>query len=325
MESPWLDPRYEPPQIKAALPVEWALGHLFGVWGAGSGEMISCPLPDHGDSTPSFNLWAPNDDGVPMRWGCFGCGANGDVIDLIRVARDVGFTEACTIAVERLLPTFELDDWTPAEPLTEVRAAASPAQLMAKTECLKADDRALRIFLDKKGLEVPAEYLAEEWYWMGAYAGMPIVAFPYLDWDHRLRGIRYRSVRRGNRWSEKGSRFELLYGAWRDRGEPYVLLAEGETDTVHADWELKDMRLMRAMGLASGAAQKPPEPAVERLAGRLVWLAFDGDMAGRIATNRWKAALDGLSRVFTCPIPEGKDLRTAGIPVVELMEGAGRD
>ena len=35
-----------------------------------------CPLPDHEDKTPSFYIYPPG------RYHCYGCGGNGDVVDL---------------------------------------------------------------------------------------------------------------------------------------------------------------------------------------------------------------------------------------------------
>jgi len=35
-----------------------------------------CPLPDHEDKTPSFYIYPPG------RYHCYGCGRNGDVVDL---------------------------------------------------------------------------------------------------------------------------------------------------------------------------------------------------------------------------------------------------
>jgi DNA primase len=147
---------------------------------------------------------------------------------------------------------------------------------------------------------------------------MPVVVFPHRDWEGDLRGVRYRSLRRGNRWSEKGSRFEQLYGAWLDRGERDVLLCEGETDTVFAAWQLQGLPV-DVMGLASGAAQKPPSESIERLTGRSVWLAFDGDMAGHIATTRWANALDGIAAVRVVELPDGEDVCSVGRPIQELM------
>jgi hypothetical protein len=322
MSSPLTDwERYEPAAVKAVLPLEWAIGDLFGAWGAGE-AMMPCPLPGHQDDTPSFNLWAPDDDGRPMRFGCFGCGRNGDVIDAIREARGVDFLEACRIAVEEMLPRFEVADWDPTANI-ERAPAASPDMLMAYMTALVADhgdDVALQKFLERKGLEVPAQY-ARDWRWRGVRNPNLLLAIPHFDWDGRMTGIRYRpSLRDAAKWTERGSRFDALYGAWRDQGRERVLLCEGETDTLFAAYSLHSPPWnIDVMGLPSGAAQKPGGEAVARLAGRVVMLAFDGDMAGRIATNRWRTALDGVADVRPVPIPDGEDICSLGALFTDLL------
>jgi DNA primase len=44
---------------------------------AGNRWRGNCPVPDHGDTTPSFTVY-PDD-----HWHCFGCNRNGDVYTLI--------------------------------------------------------------------------------------------------------------------------------------------------------------------------------------------------------------------------------------------------
>lgn len=325
MHIPGYDPRYEPANIKAVLPLEWVLGELYGVGGAGSGQMIRCPLPWHQERTASFNLWAPNDDGIPQRFGCFGCGSTGDVIDLIAAARNVGFTEACDIAVDELIPRFTDSDWQPSDGPAE-KQYASPAALENALEALQPAPIHLQLFIDKKAEKDPAFrqlpywYLEREWRWKGGYVGMPVVVFPHWDWNHELHGIKYRSVRRDTRWNEKGSGFVALYGAWKDCNFNTVVLCEGETDTVFAAWQLQEEHI-DVLGLPTGAGQKPPEEAVKRLAGRRVYLAFDADMAGRIAFNRWSEALTE-SDVRVVPIPDGEDICSCNIPIRDLLRGA---
>jgi DNA primase len=53
-----------------------------------------------------------------------------------------------------------------------------------------------------------------------------------------------------------------------------------------------------------------------------VYTAFDGDMAGRIATARWREALDEGSFVSAVPIPDGEDVLSSGIPVIDLLKEA---
>jgi hypothetical protein len=41
------------------------------------GGMLSCPLPDHEDGTPSFRAYSDAGDG----WYCWGCGRGGSIYD----------------------------------------------------------------------------------------------------------------------------------------------------------------------------------------------------------------------------------------------------
>ena len=311
--------RYEPPAIRGAVPLAWAVGYLFGAWDAGA-DMTPCPLPGHQDDTPSFNLWASDEDGYPQRFGCFGCAENGDVVDLVRLARGVGFLDACRIAVDDLVPALEASSWQPAELAGPVRAAANPADLERVVSRIQGHED-LPAFVARKFPDAPerfVDYVRMAWGWGTFRTPAPTAYFPHRDWSRRLTGIRYRSIRReSTRWAESGSRFPALYGAWRDLRRPRVLLCEGETDTVWAAWSVEDR--VDVFGLPAGAAQRPPEQALLELAGRHVSLAFDGDLAGRIATARWR---DALGAAHVVPIPDGEDLLSCGIPVSDLLAEA---
>ena len=301
----WLS--YEPPAIRAALPIEWVVGRLWDAWGAGP-DMMPCPLPDHDDSTPSFNLWSLSKDGVFQRFGCFGCGRRGDAVDAIRLAYDVGFLEACRIAVEELLPEFEADDF---EARRGEAAAASPEALAAILTDLDRegiDAAAFKTFLTSTdGLDTVefARYAAEEWRW-GAKTAPAIAYLPHFDPAGKPTGIKLRDVRTLRRWNVVGSRFPFLYGSWRPDPDPFsrVLVAEGETDTVWAAYTLRGLSV-RVLGLPSGANQAPTPAQLLALRGRAVTLGFDGDDAGREATQLWIGAL-GVCGVLE--VPDGLDL-----------------
>ena len=47
-----------------------------------------CPLPTHSDKTPSFTVFSD------MRWHCFGCGAAGNIFQLVESVEGIGFKEA---------------------------------------------------------------------------------------------------------------------------------------------------------------------------------------------------------------------------------------
>jgi hypothetical protein len=53
-------------------------------WDGTADYMISCPCPGHDDSTPSCIIHPRTD-----RWNCFGCGAHGDVLELVRQVEGV--------------------------------------------------------------------------------------------------------------------------------------------------------------------------------------------------------------------------------------------
>ena len=62
---------------------------------------LHCPLPDHEDRTPSFQV-------LPSHWRCFGCNRGGSVIDLAAALTGIeprgrGFIELRSWIARRLL------------------------------------------------------------------------------------------------------------------------------------------------------------------------------------------------------------------------------
>lgn len=298
--------------------LDWTLAELAGVW-ATDGEMISCPLPGHRDSTPSFNLWAHDDDGVPQRFGCFGCGAKGDVLDLIRDLRGVDEQGALELAVQLQLRESATDyvrpEFTP-------RAEGPVLDMTEKFDAIRAgmtdrDFDTLVAFMATKGLsgEDLQQYAMDEWGWSATGRA---IAMPHRDPDGVVVAIKMRAGDR--RWNEVGSRFPHLYGSWRDSGETEVLICEGESDTIWASWMLRN-RSVSVLGLPSGATQDMPQSWTERLAGRRVTIAFDQDVAGRKAMLKWWLTIPG---VRIARLPSGEDLLSCGLPVGELYDAAER-
>lgn len=311
--------RYTTEVVKRSVPLQWAFEHFFGVYvGA---EMVSCPFPGHSDSTPSFNLWSPDDDGLPTRYGCFGCGQQGDVITLIIEQRQVSFGEACRIAIDELAPEIVTTNWVPSAVVHD-RHHATPQELedilAAYRPMTAAGFDALLGFMRRKGLggESLERYVVEQWEWGGVIELGRTVYFPHRDWEGKLTGIKYRSALTDSRWNEDGSAFPALYGAWRDHHYQNVFIAEGETDTIAAAWSLRDQEF-DVFGLGSGASQNPTDEMRERLAGRTVYICGDGDHAGALANQKWYEA--GIT-AFIVRMPEEEDLLSCGISASELIE-----
>jgi len=296
--------------------LDWTLWKLTGVW-AQEGEMVSCPLPGHTDSTPSFNLW--RGDAEQLRFGCFGCGRRGNVLDLIDWLEFSGSddTEAIIrrageLAVEEAEDTTPRERHTPEEKpvrhlpnvLQEMQDAFGPRELGV-----------LQKYMAAKGMagEEREQYAQEEWGWTVGTGRA--VAVPHRDRSGDLIGIHYRTTER--KWTEPGSKFTALYGAWRDRGYPAVL-CEGETDTLWAASSLRGQEI-DVLGLPSGVSQSIREEWLEQLKDRELTLAFDQDEAGMAGARAWAAARPDA---LLARLPEGEDLLSCGVPVVELLERA---
>lgn len=140
------------------------------------------------------------------------------------------------------------------------------------------------------------------------------VVVPHFSWDAEagqwlVRGMKTRAAEGGHLIAYPGSDLKAaLYGVWRFRGHPIVLLAESESDA----WAASATELSERMDIAAlphGAGTVPSEDLVAPLKGRVVILAFDADTAGRGATGRWLTALDGVAQdVLVVGLAEGDDL-----------------
>jgi len=326
-------------RIKKELPIEWAVGTLLGVWAPGNGDAVQCPLPGHQDDTPSFNIWKL-EDGVPQRFGCFGCGTNGDVIDLVQLVRGVGFGAACDIIDSELLPAFKAAGWEPKQ-YEERRPVREDLEIIHArlADMSEFGHRTLERFCQTKAddanrpdfaLSDFREYAVAEWGWAGAGPaesgfGTPAVAFPHRDAAGAVVGVKFRDPRRsGGRWTQPGSRLSCFYGSWRAHGAPNVLLCEGETDTVWAAYGLREDRSWDVLGLPSGANQRVNDGQLDALRSRaLVYLAFDGDRPGLEAARRWYAALREASvpaRIVR--LPEGEDVLSSGLTAWQIIDRA---
>lgn len=67
----------------------------------GSEWVACCPLPDHDDDTPSWKIFQAKRGG--QMWHCFGCGQQGDVIDLVRLVEGLETPRAAMDRLEEML------------------------------------------------------------------------------------------------------------------------------------------------------------------------------------------------------------------------------
>lgn len=298
-------------EVKASIPLEWVVGELWGLWGVGSSK-VSCPNPNHGDSTPSFNLWSRDGRGCFDSFGCYGCGLRGDVIDVVQITQGLSFPAALDYIDGVLLPKYQASGYQVQEVHKE---DVTPDDIARCYNELDRDPQTLLKFLARMQMLPAREYVEIEWRWAGHFL-LDCVSIPHLDRDGALTGVKYRDyLDRERRWGILGSRFFELYGAWRDQGRRNVVLCEGESDTVWAAHQLAG-RDCDVLGLATGAGQHPTVSNLEELEGREVWIMFDGDEAGDRAAKLWKSR---LARGHIVEVPAGEDLMSCNIPVAHLL------
>lgn len=287
-------------ELKAILPIVYVLeryGH--GVEDVGGKYAAVCPF--HQDSHPSLDVYGERLE----RWGCFACGARGDVLDLVgrlawpggapdfRIVRDFALT---------LLAEFEASDWT--GPIEGIVRTFDPevARITVASSALN-DLRPVVTFLQAKWergelLAVDADYLHTTWQ-VGSRCEEIIV--PYFDRTGSLVTYKHRTADT-KALAATGSPLKgMLYGEWLDDGHKPVLLVEGESDTWAAHRVAWDR--YSVLGISTGVGDHPA--AAGKLRGRHVTVAFDGDEAGRAGTLRWVMELGGAQVVH---VPEGDDL-----------------
>lgn len=297
--------------IKARLPIVYVLDrYRIPVEDGGDGRWAAvCPF--HPDREPSLDVYGERLE----RWGCYPCGARGDVFDLIqRLAWPDASPRFADVRQYALVLLRDLDnsDWTgPTEGVARTFDSAKARAIVAQS--LVNDPGAVRAFLAVKHSEgvlrgVTAESLQETW-GLGSRGGEVVV--PYWSRSGDLVSYKHRTARtKALSPPGRGQFAGTLYGEWRDTvPERPVLLCEGETDTWAAEAAVGDRYAV--LGVPCGVGAHPTQAVT--LAGRTVVVAFDGDEAGWAGQWRWMRALDEYGCYTSyAPVPEGKDLASLG-------------
>ncbi len=307
-----------PRRLKRECPIPWLLereGHRLEL--VGNQLVTQCPL--HADSDPSFYVTDEGERG--WRWGCWPCGASGDVVDLIRALwPHLTFTEAVSAGMRGAALVKESGWQAPVLEASGVFNAPLAKQLLAQARTgVEQTANNIAAFLWTKQMLIDPEWLVRE-FDLSTLNGQLLV--PVYSAARELVGVKHRRLDGSDHmFAFPGSALgDVLYGEDRAGrplrfiGEPGpdwpILLCEGESDTWLASWLLKD-EPWTVLGLATGAGA-PVRPAA-RLAGRQVHIVFDGDAAGRLGAERWYAELvrHGCS-VRTWALPEGSDICSHG-------------
>jgi DNA primase len=274
-----------------------------------------CPF--HDDHRPSFSVYRREDGSQAC--GCFACdfGRGKDVFAFLMALRGYGFKEAL-VEAQALLRTAMASTVLPRslmpKPLVDFSEFVAGATERARLLCRSrgAPEGALGEFLAVKGLQAPPTWLVDE-FGLGVTPDGAGVVFPHFTADGEAVAAKVRRavVDAERPWKPvavRGSRLVELYGAERDRSHRHVLLVEGETDTLAAAWLTRDWEV-DVFWLPSGAGAAPRWEWLDHLAGRVVTLCFDGDVAGRSAAKRWSGLLDGC---YVAALDDGQDVVSSG-------------
>lgn len=285
----------EPSYIKAALPIAFVAEQAGVRLVQGEGRLHGiCPF--HPDKDPSFDIYPW---GAGERFGCFACGAGGDVLDFIQRMWLLGFRDACEMA-KRGIERMKALGWE-----RPVLGGQFEWNEQAATELWRCSSIVgLEEIIAAKGWCFPAEHLTATW---GCRAQGAELIVPVWDENKAMVGLKHRPLN-GQRSliSLPGSRLRTtLYGAHQPRWGQ-VLLTEGESDAWTASWLLRN-KGMACLSLPAGAGAAPAR--LDLLRGREVVIAFDGDEAGRLSAARWFAALDSSCiRGDILDLPQGQDI-----------------
>ena len=315
-----------------------------GVRLRGRGRVRQGVCPFHAEAEGSFTVYADTE-----RWYCFGCGEGGDVLDFVRRAEGLSLPEAIRRLDDSPAATAPVVTRRPAPPAVSARdpalltAAAryyagrlqrSPeaqtylaargvgAGTAARLGLGYAPGRGLRAAMASAGFtagRVRASGLCTE---RGErFAGMVVV--PEIA-GGRVRWLAGRAIDR-----ERSPRFQALPAPKPVLGlgrlapaPPWTVVTEGLFDwLVLSEWGLPACAALGTQGLKRVAAALRGCPHV--------FLAFDGDAAGREAAARLTALLGRRAAVVTLPsgVADVADLatRSQGRGVfLRLLERAAR-
>lgn len=283
-----------------------------------AGHEFKACCPFHADRSPSFTLY--RDGGGTWRFHCFGCGAAGDVLDLVQRAYSVALPEAARMLGAGEVPAIAMPagrDPLPADNTAEKQRAA----LAIWQSAGPAAGTLAEAYLRYRGISSPyppaLRFLRLP---CGNLGAVPCLICAVQDVAGAVIGIQRIRLAEDGQGKADVAKPKLSLGTIKGGairfGEPdktcHLTVCEGPEDGL----SLAAM-LGRPVWVAAGASflpamQFPPEV-------RSIVIGADNDPAGREAADKAARAFAGrgLSVRILRPLPGFKDFN-------EELRGAGR-
>jgi DNA primase len=230
----------------------------------GVNRSYRCPF--HEERRPSFSI--NMDEGL---WVCFGCGLRGNYEQLCTRLGTAPDNEYRWLKAQKIASSeFHQPP--------DLRDRLEGYQRIEGEDATKSGGRGstrttLGDFLHERSIR-PESARVYEVVELGGR-----IAFPYIDVDGRVTGIKYRDAR-GNKYAEDGSEFGL-YGVVLGVGYDDVIVCEGESDTLRTHSET----FGKGIGVCGTSGASVSEPqwtsfGLHFLFSKRIFLAYDADEAG---------------------------------------------
>jgi DNA primase len=129
--------------IRAANPLPSIAAATVNLWRAGNEWKGCCPF--HADRSPSFTIYSGGE-----RFQCFGCGAQGDVLDYVARLYGLGMVEAARVLCAGDLPMVELPPLPPAD-----RSNRTSEALAIWERAIPAAGTLAQAYLETRGINPP--------------------------------------------------------------------------------------------------------------------------------------------------------------------------
>jgi len=262
-----------------------------------------CPF--HNDTHPSLSVYN-GDNG--QKWSCWACSSYGDVFDFVQRYTQCTFSEAKSKVI-----AFRDSGELPDPPGSPTLHRADPKDLQVYLDRSRGGEGILPELIVDRAIDVPLAWIRSEW---GVTDDMANVYIPHYRKDGVLVGLKKRWHLDWTPVAEPGSDLSYLYGSWRDKGRPNVVLCEGESDTWYVSYLLRNSDT-DVLGLPHGVCG-PTQEWTAALTGRSVTLLFDADNAGRSAVEKWLNDLVAprCMTLSVAVLPDGTDCNTNRADIV---------